>query len=383
MRTAGNHQQNNRVSTVFFTGGGTGGHVYPGIAVYESFLRLAFAQDLSIRGVWIGSKRGIEREIAESKGIRYIGIPSGKLRRYFSISNLIDIFKVFLGVVSAYLVIKRFRPVALFSKGGYVSVPPVIGAWLAKVPVITHESDLDPGLATRINARFACKVILSYDETRDFFAASLKPKLIAAGNPVRHEVLSGNPDRGKRMFSFTSDKPIVLVLGGSQGAREVNTLLWQALPLLQKKWNVVHQTGSDESGPPSGDGYRRYDYIHDGYADVITSASLVICRAGATTLWELAALRKPSILMPLGAEVSRGDQIRNAELFIRHGASYILKTGDPVTELVKYTDQFISEPNNLDRMGEAAASIYKPGAAEKIATILLKIVLGEVKTYED
>ncbi len=381
MRTSGNHQQSNRVITVFFTGGGTGGHVYPGIAVYESFLRLAAARALSIQGFWIGSKRGIERDIVESSGIRYIGISSGKLRRYFSVRNLIDIFKVFFGIVAAYVITKRFKPDVLFSKGGYVSVPPVIGAKFAKVPIVTHESDIDPGLATRINARFADKVILSYDETRGFFADSLMPKLITAGNPVRHEVLAGVATRGKEMFSLSSEKPVLLVLGGSLGAREVNTLLWRVLPKLLTEWTVVHQTGEDESGPSDGNGYFRYKYISDGYADVLAVSNLVVCRAGATTLWELAALRKPSILIPLGADVSRGDQIRNAKLFNRLGASYILTGGD-TAELLEYTDRFISEPELLMSMGDSAASVYKPGAAEKIATILLKIALGEKHNEE-
>ena len=382
MRTSGNHQQSKSAATVFFTGGGTGGHVYPGIAVYESLLRMAATHGLSIQGVWIGSRRGIEHKIVESKGICYIGIQSGKLRRYFSLRNLIDVFRVFVGVVAAYRITKRFRPVALFSKGGYVSVPPVIGAWLAKVPIITHESDQDPGLATRINARFACKVILSYDETRDFFADSLKPKLITAGNPVRHEMLTAKAARGKEFFSFSNEKPILLVLGGSQGAKEINSLLWRALPNLLSEWNVVHQTGPDKSGPPGGNGYLRYNYIYDEYADAFAAASLVVCRAGATTLWELAALRKPSILIPLGSDVSRGDQIRNAHLFIRRGASYILESGDAAAELLEYTDRLVSEPEKLDRMGEAAASFYIPGAAEKIAAMLLKMVPGE-KTYAD
>lgn len=377
MRTSGNHQQNNITATVFFTGGGTGGHVYPGLAVYEAMLGLAAARSLSIRTVWIGSRRGIEREIVKAKGIRYIGIPSGKLRRYFSIKNLLDIFKVFFGILAAYLVMARFRPAALFSKGGYVSVPPVLAAGLARVPIVTHESDLDPGLATRINARFASKVVLSYEETRAFFAESLKPKLVIAGNPVRPEVLAGEAERGREILSFTSEKPVLFVLGGSQGAREVNELIWRVLPGLLEGWNVVHQTGADDSGPRHGAGYTRYAYIGEEYPHILAAVTLVLSRAGATTLWELAALKKPSILLPLGASVSRGDQIRNAELFNRLGASYILSSSGADSELIEYTDSFLDDPEKLERMGEAAGSVYRPDAARKIASLLLKTISGE------
>lgn len=376
MRTSRNHQQSGNEFTIFFTGGGTGGHVYPGIAVYDSLLRLADSRGITANAYWIGSKRGIEREIVESKGIRYIGIPSGKLRRYFSIRNLFDLFKVFFGIAWACAVTKRLKPGVLFSKGGYVSVPPVIGARLANVPVVTHESDLDPGLATRINARFAERVILSYEKTGDYFPDKMKPKLTVAGNPVRHEVLAGNAERGMEFLSLSGDKPLLLILGGSQGARELNELIWSGLPDLQKKWHVVHQTGPGDSGPPGGGGYTRFPYVYDGYADVLAAASLVVCRAGATTLWELAALGKPSILLPLGVEVSRGDQIRNAELFNTLGASYILKSGS-AAELLEYTDRCIANDESLKRMGESAASVYRADASEKIAVMLLKIVVGE------
>ncbi len=378
MQRSENHQCNSH--TVFFTGGGTGGHVYPGIAVLEAFRELAAHNHCDSKVFWIGSRHGMERGIVESKGIRYIGISSGKLRRYFSFSNLFDVFKVVLGIVSAFLIMKRYRPKALFSKGGYVSVPPVIGAKLARIPVITHESDFDPGLATRINARFASKIAVSYYQTRDFFQEDQRDRVLVTGNPVRPEVLSGDSMRGLTYLSFTKKRRVLLVVGGSQGAREVNLLLWSVLPSLIEKWNVVHQTGEDASGPQAMQGYRRYSFIRDQYGDILAASDLVLCRAGATTLWELAASQKPSILVPLGAGTSRGDQMRNAALFEQIGASYVLNRGsENGALLVKHTEELLARPGTLIEMGRRAGTMFKPRAAQDIAVELFALGFGEKK----
>lgn len=379
MQRAKKHQRNSHV--VFFTGGGTGGHVFPGVAVLEAFCELAAREHIDIQVIWIGSRRGMERDIVESKGIRYVGISSGKLRRYFSFSNLLDVFRVVTGIVAAFVIMKRYQPRVLFSKGGYVSVPPVIGAGLAKIPLITHESDFDPGLATRINARFASKIAVSYEQTRAFFREDQRDKVLVTGNPVRPEVLTGDSARGLTFLSFAERKKVLLVLGGSQGAREVNRLLWDALPSLADTWNVAHQTGEDTSGPQQTGGYKRYGFVREQYGDVLAAADLVLCRAGATTLWELAASQKPSILVPLGSGSSRGDQIRNAALFEQCGASYVLNQGDENEAfLVSYTKKLIARPEALIEMGRRAGAIFKPQAANEIAAELFALGFGD--TYD-
>jgi UDP-N-acetylglucosamine--N-acetylmuramyl-(pentapeptide) pyrophosphoryl-undecaprenol N-acetylglucosamine transferase len=361
----------------FFTGGGTGGHVYPGLAVYEALVGKMAGLGLRSHIIWIGSRRGMERQIIESRGIPFIGLVSGKLRRYFSFRNLADVFKVAWGILSAYVITKRMAPVAVFSKGGYVSVPPVIAAGLAGVPVATHESDMDPGLATRINSRFAARIFVAHEQTARFFSPTSREKVLVTGNPVRTDVVAGNADSGRMALSITGDKPILLVLGGSQGARAVNILVWQALAALRKEWHVVHQTGPDESGEPSGEGYDRFEYIREDYPGILAASDLLLCRAGATTLWEIAAAGKPSILLPLGADASRGDQIRNAELFKSIGASYILRTGADVNELLAITGRFRDDPGLIATMAKKAASVYRPGAADAIADEILKLAFGE------
>jgi UDP-N-acetylglucosamine--N-acetylmuramyl-(pentapeptide) pyrophosphoryl-undecaprenol N-acetylglucosamine transferase len=351
--------------------------VYPGLAVRSAFRRLAAEGDLSPETIWIGSTAGVERAIVEAAGMRFIGIPSGKLRRYISLKNVVDLFKVVAGIAAATIIMMRYRPKVLFSKGGYVSVPPAIAASLAKVPVITHESDFDPGLATRINARFASIVMVSYDETKAFFPETYEPKVITVGNPARPEMLAADGDRGRRTTGFKEHKPILLVLGGSQGAAELNRLVWDALPALLESWNVVHQTGPDRSGPPENSGYRRFSYIFDEYPDIFAAADLVLCRAGATTLTELTALRKPSILLPLGRASSRGDQIRNAQLFRGAGASYILSGAGEASELLNVMKRFLDDPEELNRMGRAAGRLHIPDAAERIAKVLKDFTFGE------
>ena len=352
--------------------------MYPGLAVFDALAEEAQSRGRPFRMMWIGSAKGMEREILESRGILFFGISSGKLRRYISIKNLGDIFRILRGLLSAYILMKRYRPSVLFSKGGYVSVPPVLAAKLAGVPVATHESDYDPGLATKINARFASRIFVSYEQTRRFFPDSVQDRIVVTGNPVRPDVFSGDPAAGKEHLDFSEEKPILLVLGGSQGAREVNQLVWRALTKLRIGWNVVHQTGKDKSGEPSGPGYRRFEYIGREYPDILAAAGLLLCRAGATTLWEIAAAGKPSLLLPLGSGASRGDQIRNAGLFEELGASYILRSGheDAATELLGHTDIFLDKPELGEKLGARAASILKKDAAKRIAAELVKLGTG-------
>ena len=229
---------------VVFVGGGSAGHVFPGLAVADSLGRAWPG-----RIVWIGSRTGAEKRWLASSPIPYYGIPSGKWRRYFSVRNLLDVFKVLAGFGHALLLLIREQPALLFSKGGYVSVPPVVAAWILKIPVFTHESDYDPGLATRINARFAEKVLTSFAETGGFFGNKLQQKVAFIGNPVRRSFFSGDPEEGKRIIRCPPSRRVILVLGGSQGARSINRFASDMAPELTKKHFLVHQTGQQDFTP--------------------------------------------------------------------------------------------------------------------------------------
>jgi len=352
---------------VLFTGGGTGGHVFPGVAVIEK-LRKA---DPSLDIRWLGSSSRIEEEIIRRFDLSFIRIPSGKLRRYFSLLNLFDLFRIAAGLVASFAVILRLRPALLFSKGGYVSVPPVIAAHLLKVPVVTHESDLDPGLATRINARFAETICVPYEESLSYFPEPYRAKIRVTGNPVREEIFGGDRSRGRVRFDLPEGVPLLLALGGSQGAREINLLIEQAIERLTERFFVVHQSGKKDFRESTVPRYVTAAFFADSYPDILAAADLVIARSGAGTLWELAAQGKPSILIPLSTAFSRGDQVRNAELFVRRGAAVTLPQADP-GRLVEAAFSLVADRSRLRSMGEAARAIGRADAAELIAGLIRK-----------
>jgi UDP-N-acetylglucosamine--N-acetylmuramyl-(pentapeptide) pyrophosphoryl-undecaprenol N-acetylglucosamine transferase len=312
-------EKQGRKPLAVFTGGGSGGHVYPGLAVIE---RLRGVWDGEL--LWMGSHGGIERAIVESWAVPFRGIPSGKLRRRFSLRNLSDALRVILGVFAAFFIFLARRPAVVFSKGGYVSFPPVFAAWLLRIPALTHESDLDPGLATLLNAPFVKKICVPYEESAAHFPARFRKKLVVTGNPVRGEIFRGRAEEGLRLTGFSGDKPIVLVLGGSLGAREINGLVRSTLEELLPFMDIVHQTGEGKYEEISRPGYYAAPYFTSELPHILAASSAVVSRAGAGCLWELLVLEKPALLIPLRGAGTRGDQLRNARLFETLGAARVL-----------------------------------------------------------
>ncbi|MDR0497846.1 MAG: UDP-N-acetylglucosamine--N-acetylmuramyl-(pentapeptide) pyrophosphoryl-undecaprenol N-acetylglucosamine transferase [Treponema sp.] len=303
--------------SIAFTGGGTGGHIYPGLAV-ASWIQKTFL----CRIFWIGSGAGMDRAIVESTGVEFFGIPSGKLRRYFSLHNFLDVFKILAGVTAAWRILKRERPVLLFSKGGFVSVPPCAAAKFLKIPVFAHESDYSPGLATRINTRFAGKIFVPYSESAAFFPPAVRERICVSGNPIRSEFSEADPSKGRSFLSLGDDERILLVLGGSLGSREINALVRASLPELTKNYTVVHQCGDDPKiikNPIAR--YKPYAYFKDEISHVIAASELILCRSGAGTIWECKSLNKPMVLIPFRGSGTRGDQVENARLFEEAGAA--------------------------------------------------------------
>ena len=306
---------------IILTGGGTAGHVTPNLALLPSLKKAGY----EIR--YIGSYQGIERKLIEGAGIPYDGISSGKLRRYFDLKNFSDPFRVAKGYFEALRLMKRYKPDVVFSKGGFVAVPVVLAAKHYKVPVIIHESDMTPGLANKICIPSAAKVCCNFPETLKYLP---KDKAVLTGSPIRQELLLGNKAAGLDLCNFTTDKPIILVVGGSTGAVHVNEAVRSILPELLKDFQVVHLCGKgkmDESlnGTP---GYVQFEYISEQMRDLFAISSIVISRAGANAICELLALKKPNLLIPLSANASRGDQILNANSFKEHGYSMVLTEED-------------------------------------------------------
>ncbi len=303
---------------IILTGGGTAGHVTPNIALLPRLKELQY--DVH----YIGSYTGIEKELIEQFGIPYHGIATGKLRRYFSVQNFTDPFRVLKGMNEAKKLVKILKPDVIFSKGGFVSVPVVLAGKKCHVPTIIHESDMTPGLANKISLSAATKVCCNFPETLDFLPEG---KALLTGSPIRQELLSGDKYKALEFLGFTSEKPVILVVGGSLGAVAVNNAVRSILPELLKTYQVIHLCGRGKFDESLNDlrGYAQFEYIREELKDLFALTDIVISRAGANAICELLALHKPNLLIPLPANASRGDQILNARSFERQGFSMVLE----------------------------------------------------------
>lgn len=385
----------NKALTVAFVGGGTGGHIYPGLAVADSLRQKFFKAGRDVKIIWLGSLSKMDKEIVLNSvdkdgracADKFYGVPSGKLRRYFSLQNFFDLFKIFFGFVCAFFILLKNRPAFLFSKGGFVSVPPCAAARLLGIKVYTHECDFTPGLATRINSKFASKVLLSYEETKEFFSNGTSPKFVVTGNPVRPAFYQADARLGLEFLGVTAAqkkaKPILLVMGGSLGAAQINELVWKNLSWLCERFIVVHQTGQKNAALLPSDlteeekaAYHPYTFIYKEMPSVIACADIVLSRAGANSIWECASLKKPMVLVPLEGAGTRGDQVDNAEYFERRGAAIVL-TKSAMTE-TSVQSALSSMASAADRKKFAAACEAMLGQekpSEKIAAILAEGIL--------
>ncbi len=306
---------------VVATGGGSAGHVVPAMPV---ILRL-LADGCEVH--FIGSASGLEERLVAPLGVAYHGVRTGKLRRYFSLQNLADCFRIPLGVWQAWRLLKRIRPEVVFSKGGFVSFPVVVGAWLNRIPVVAHESDRTPGLANRLAVPFATALCVNFDDTaRRLAAAGSRKRVVVTGTPLRPTLLAGDAERGRSLLGLGAQRPVLLVVGGSLGAAKLNEVVRAALDELLESYAVVHVCGAgklDATLVRRRD-YVQREYIDDGWGDVVAAAELVVSRAGANALGEWLALAKPHLLVPLPKTASRGDQIENAAYAQRKGWSLVI-----------------------------------------------------------
>ena len=386
---------------VFFTGGGTAGHIYPGLAVADELKTIASSNNLDIKISWIGCSKGMDKKIVETSigpdskptADKFYGIPSGKLRRYFSLKNFSDLFRIAAGFFSAYHILRREKPAVLFSKGGFVSVPPCLAAHLLHIPVFTHECDFTLGLANRLNFKSADCMFVSYEETKNRLGAADQKRVIVTGNPVRPVFYKTDSAKGREFLGLepgaSSDggaKQILLVLGGSSGARQINELVFDNIDFLCEHFTVVHQTGllnADDNRSAMlvekyGEAYKPYNFIYKEMPDVVAAADVILSRAGANSIWEAAVLQKPMVLVPLCGNGTRGDQVDNAEFFKSKGAAEVLVGADADSEHLK-----AALTNMLDETKRAsykdALRILTGGEppAKKIASILFEKINGE------
>ena len=336
---------------ILLTGGGSAGHVTPNIALFPSL------KDLGYEIQYIGSYDGIEKKLIEELGIPYTGISSGKLRRYMSAKNFSDPFRVIKGYSEAKKFLKKYKPDIVFSKGGFVSVPVVKAAKKYKIPVIIHESDMTPGLANKLSMSSASIVCYNFPETAEYLP---QEKSRLTGTPIREELKHGNKLHGLDLCGFNANKPVVMVVGGSLGAQAINSSVRDALPELLKTYQIVHLCGKGKVDDSFLDieGYKQFEYIKDEMKDLFAMADLIISRAGANAICEIAALRKPNILIPLPATASRGDQILNAASFEKQGFSVVLPEEDVTTKnlIDSIHDLYNSRQKYIDAMSGAKTS---------------------------
>ncbi|MDR1947952.1 MAG: undecaprenyldiphospho-muramoylpentapeptide beta-N-acetylglucosaminyltransferase [Spirochaetaceae bacterium] len=355
---------------IAFAGGGTGGHIYPGLAVAKELQKI-----LTCRIFWIGSAAGMDRSIVEKAGFEFFGIPAGKLRRYISVRNFPDAFKVVGGIFAARRILGREKPALLFSKGGFVSVPPCMAAASLGIPVFTHESDYSPGLATRINTRFAKKIFTAFPQTAGFLPEKLRSRVETVGNPIRPEFRAADPRQGRAFLGLGEGEPVLLVLGGSLGARQLNELIRENLGELTKQYVVVHQTGP-ASDLPGTTRYRPFPFIREELPHVIAAADLVVCRAGAGTLWENAALGKAMILVPLAGSGTRGDQVENARCLEQAGAALVFPAAARPCLLADMVKTLAADRQKRLSLGKAAARFAATDGAALIARSIRDFLEG-------
>lgn len=310
---------------IVLTGGGTAGHVTPNIALIPELQKQGYEVH------YIGSYEGIESKLIADLGIPYYGISSGKLRRYIDLKNLSDPFKVLKGYGQARRLLKKIKPDIVFSKGGFVSVPVVVAAKSRHIPCVIHESDMTPGLANKICIPCAQRVCTNFPETMKHIPSE---KAVLTGSPIRQELFHGDRDRGLKFCGFNSNKPVLLIIGGSLGSVRVNEAVRAILPQLLKKFQIIHLCGKGKIDDTlmKVTGYAQFDYIKEELPDLMAAADIVISRAGANAICELLALRKPNILIPLSAQASRGDQILNAASFEKQGYSIVIQEEDITNE---------------------------------------------------
>ena len=366
-------------------GGGTGGHVLPALAVVD---------DLRCRGelaevLWIGSRSGVECQAAEEAGIPFVSVPTGKLRRYLSLRTVADATRVPLGAIAARRALSRFEPDVVLSTGGFVSVPTVVAA-IGIAPVLTHEQTAVIGLANRINARFADILAISHDQTASD-ARQIHRNVVITGNPIRIGLTNGSRERAMSRLGFDAALPVIYVTGGARGASPINQRIAKLVPRILDHAQILHQTG-----PPSANAdakelallrdalpetvRRRYqivEFVREGLPDVYAMADLVIGRAGAGTIAELAYVGKPAILIPLPG-AGGDEQARNAAVLGDAGAAVVIRQADATPERLQHEILFLlRDPERRARMAEAALSVARPDAAARLAHALLALVHGE------
>ncbi len=372
---------------VLLTGGGSGGHIYPLLAVAQEIKKFAAENQFALDLRYFGPSDAYA-ELVTSAGLKTVNIASGKLRRYFSILNIVDVPKFFLGLCQALWKVFWFMPDAVFSKGGTGALPVVLAAWFYRIPVLIHESDAAPGLTNLVSARFARRIAVSFERAAKYFPES---KTALTGNPIRKEFATyqTSEDRAKDELGFNPQKPLLLILGGSQGSQRLNEFILTLLKELLEATQVLHQTGAANFAevkklsqaaladiPLRTEAVSRYDakpYLDEHYKTALRAADVIVSRAGSN-IFEIAAMGKPAVLIPL-AESANDHQRVNAYEYAKTGAAAVIEEPNLLPGIfVNQIKEMLKNPNLLAQMSAAAQKFARPKAAEVIAEEIFRLM---------
>lgn len=345
---------------ILFTGGGSGGHIIPNLAIISALRTLSPASQF----LYVGSKNPIDERLVREAQIPFKSIYTGKIRRYFDWRNFTDPFLMLFGFFQSLVIVARAKPSAVFTKGGFVSFPVVLAAWILRVPIVLHESDSVMGLSNRLTAKMARHVCVSFP--------SVMPgstKVVFTGNPVRPELKEGSAEKGFALTGFRPEKPVVLIWGGSQGAQEINRLVLEHFPDLRGQFQIVHVTGEGKSIDLQDPAYKQFEYLREDLKDIYAITSIVVGRGGANSLYELAMMEKPNLVLPLRS-AANNHQLINSEYFERHGACFVIREPSQFASMIK---ALFKNPNEISRMKESLQKLSTPHAAARIATLLLSL----------
>ena len=352
---------------IIMTGGGTAGHVTPNLALVSRLEKEGF----EIK--YIGSLDGIEKEIIQKNNIPYYSISSGKLRRYFDVKNFTDPFKVLKGVFQAKKILKKEKPDVIFSKGGFVTVPVVIAATMKKIPVVAHESDMTPGLANKLASPFCDKLCVTFRESLKYIKDN---KGVLTGSPIREEILMGSKEKGLRICGFTGNKEVLFVMGGSLGSVVINNAIYDNIDELLKKFDIIHICGKGNinTGLKDKKGYKQFEFVDKELPDLMAAASYIVSRAGANSIFEFLALKKPTLLIPLSKKASRGDQILNANSFKKEGYALVMEEEEITKESFnKKINELVNKKNDLIKaMSEGNNKVGNDAVLDTILSVIKK-----------
>lgn len=352
---------------IVLTGGGTAGHVTPNMALIPLLQQDGWTIN------YIGSVNGVEQKMIEGIGIPYYAVRTGKFRRYFSWKNFTDPLNILTGIIQSYGLLRDLKTDVVFSKGGFVALPVVVGAYLNRIPVVVHESDMTPGLANRLSFPFAKIICLTFAMKKKYIKGNAK--VAVTGSPIREPLFGGDKKKGLAHCGFTEDKLCLLVMGGGQGSIAINQCIRSSLDALCQRYQVIHLCGSGKRDETLANraGYCQLEYANKELADLFAASDLVLSRAGANSLCEILALKKPHILVPLSRKVSRGDQIQNAKYFEEQGISTVIQEENLTPEtLIRAIDAVeVKQDDVIEKMG----NLHIASATTRILNLIKSCVV--------